>query len=152
MVEPPRRPVTSAAGRPPDAALMPRAGSWLLGRRVLDLAAGPPLTCLREMRVAEAAALMTARAAGSIVVVGAQGEPLGIVTDRDLRNRVVVPGASAELPVAQIMSAPLASVPHDTPAFEALLEMTRRSIHHLGVVADALEFVPALTERVRAGA
>jgi CBS domain-containing protein len=113
---------------------MPRAGSGLLGRRVLDLAAGPPLTCLRGMRVAEAAALMTARAAGSIVVVGAQGEPLGIVTDRDLRNRVVVPGASAELPVAQIMSAPLVSVPHDTPAFEALFEMTRRSIHHLGVV------------------
>jgi len=77
---------------------------------------------------------MSARAAGSIVVVGERGEPLGIVTDRDLRNRVVAAGAAADLPAAQIMSAPLVSVPADTPAFEALFEMTRRSVHHLGVL------------------
>ena len=113
---------------------MPRVGLSLFGRRVRDLATGSPLTCPAGMHVAEAAALMSARAAGSIVVVGERGEPLGIVTDRDLRNRVIAPGASADLPVAQIMSAPLVVTPIDTPAFEALFEMTRRSIHHLGVV------------------
>jgi CBS domain-containing protein len=77
---------------------------------------------------------MSARAVAAIVVVTEQGEPLGIVTDRDLRRRVVAQGVSAELPVGRIMSSPLVSVTYDTPAFEALLEMTRRSIHHLGVV------------------
>ena len=126
--------MTSTPGRTSDTALLSRAGSGLLGRRVLDLATGLPLTCAGAMPAAEAAALMSARAVGSIVVVGGGGEPLGIVTDRDLRNHVVARGASAQLPAARIMSAPLVSVPADTPAFEALLEMTRRSIHHLGVV------------------
>jgi CBS domain-containing protein len=126
--------VTSAAHGPAGALVMPRVGSALFPRRVLDLATGLPLTCRGRTRVADAAALMSARAAGSIVIVGEQGEPLGIVTDRDLRNRVVAAGASADLPVSQIMSAPLVVVPSDTPAFEALLEMTRRSIHHLGLV------------------
>jgi CBS domain-containing protein len=133
-VEPQRGKVSSAEAPTADTVLIPRAGSGLLGRRVLDLASTPPLTCPLSATIAAAAAQMSARAAGSIVVVGDLGEPLGIVTDRDLRNRVVARGASAEVPVAQIMSAPLVSVPADTPAFEALLEMTRRSIHHLGVV------------------
>ena len=77
---------------------------------------------------------MGARGAGSIVVVDDQGEPLGIVTDRDLRSKVVARALTSSAPVSAVMSAPLVSVPPDTPAFEALLEMTRRNIHHLGVV------------------
>ncbi len=100
---------------------------------------------------AEAAALMSARAVGSIVVVGDRAEPLGIVTDRDLRNRVVARGASTEQPVARIMSAPLVSVLADTPAFEALLEMTRQSIHHLGVV-DVGRLVAEINDRLVARA
>jgi CBS domain-containing protein len=126
--------VTSAPGQPADAFLISRAGSALLGRRVRDLAAGAPLTCAPRMPVAEAATLMSARGAGSIVVVDERGEPLGIVTDRDLRSKVVARALPSAAPVSAVMSSPLVSVPADTPAFEALLEMTRRSIHHLGVV------------------
>lgn len=134
MVEPPRNQVTSGQSRPADAALISRAGSGLLGRRVWDLVTGAPLTCAPGMPVAEAATLMSARGAGSVVIVDERGEPLGIVTDRDLRNKVVARALTSVTPVSVLMSSPLVSVPPDTPAFEALLEMTRRSIHHLGVV------------------
>lgn len=77
---------------------------------------------------------MTGRGAGSIVVSDAAGAPIGVMTDRDLRTRVVAGGIAPSAPISLVMSAPLFSLSPDTPAFEALLEMTRRSIHHLGVV------------------
>ena len=126
--------MTSAGGQPADTALISRAGSALLGRRVSDLAEGLPLTCVPRMPVAEAATLMSVRGVDSIVVVDELGEPLGIVTDRDLRSKVVARALTSAAPVSAVMSSPLVSVSAGTPAFEALLEMTRRSIHHLGVV------------------
>ena len=67
--------MTSGPDRPADAALMPRASSGLLGRRLRDLAKGSPLTCPPSTEIAEAAVLMSARGAGSIVVVEPKGSP-----------------------------------------------------------------------------
>jgi CBS domain-containing protein len=64
------------------------------------------------------------------------GAPIGIVTDSDLRVKVLAAGLASTTRVADIMSSPLLSVDPARPAFDALLEMTRRNIHHIAVVAD----------------
>jgi CBS domain-containing protein len=56
------------------------------------------------------------------------------VTDRDLRERVLAAGRAPESPVGTVMSVPLVSISPEAFVFEALLEMTRRDIHHLAVV------------------
>jgi CBS domain-containing protein len=111
-----------------------RGDVGLFTRRVRDLLKGPPVGCEAGTPVAEAARLMSGRAVGSLVVRGGAGAALGIVTDRDLRNRVVAAGLSPGAPVERIMSSPLVSIEGDRLAFDALLEMTRRNIHHLGVL------------------
>jgi CBS domain-containing protein len=103
-------------------------------RHVRDLVKGPPVTCAPTTPVSEAARLMTARGVGSVVIADADARALGIITDRDLRSRVVAKGLSAATPVTAIMSSPLIAVDPDRLAFDALLEMTRRNIHHLGVI------------------
>lgn len=103
-------------------------------RRVRDLVTGPPVTCAPMTPVSEAARLMTARGVGSVVIVDTDGFALGVVTDRDLRSRLVARDLSAATPVTKIMSSPLISVEPERLAFDALLEMTRRNLHHLGVV------------------
>jgi CBS domain-containing protein len=122
------------AERNAESMTSPRGDLTLFVRRVRELVKGPPVTCLPSARVAEVARLMSARSVGSIVVGGPDGAPAGIVTDRDLRNRVLAPGLDPSTPVARIMSSPLVSVESETSAFDALLEMTRRNIHHLGVL------------------
>lgn len=122
------------AERDADPITSPRGDLTLFVRRVRELVKGPPVTCPPSAPVAEVARLMSERAVGSIIVAGPTGEPAGIVTDRDLRNRVLAPGLEPSTPVARIMSAPLVSVESEASAFDALLEMTRRSIHHLGVL------------------
>jgi CBS domain-containing protein len=76
---------------------------------------------------------MTSRRVGSVIVVSSEGGPLGIVTDRDLRTRVVAVGLVPAAPVSAIMSSPLVSVDAGQMVFDGLIEMTRRNIHHLGV-------------------
>ena len=63
------------------------------------------------------------------------GLPLsGIVTDRDLRTRLVAPGLSYDTPATEIMSSGVVSVNHNQLVFEAMLAMLRHNVHHLPVL------------------
>jgi CBS domain-containing protein len=117
-------------------ALGARGDLSLFVRNARDLIKGPPVTCAPATPVSEAARIMTAHGIGSVVVADPGGAPLGIVTDRDLRSRVVTRGLPGNTPVTAIMSSPLRFIDPAVRAFEALLEMTRAGFHHLGVVED----------------
>jgi CBS domain-containing protein len=80
-------------------------------------------------------------AGATCVVVGGGEEGLGIVTDRDLRLRVVAEGRSADDPIAAVMTTPAVTVPADRAGALALLEMLDRGIRHLPVVAATGEVV-----------
>ena len=102
---------------------------------VREFIARPPVTAGPSTPVRDLARQMAAAGVGSTVIVGDDGAPVGIVTDRDLRGKVVADGRDpAGTRSADVMSTPLVTVGPGTYGFEALLEMTRRGIHHLAVV------------------
>ncbi|BDU78560.1 DUF294 nucleotidyltransferase-like domain-containing protein [Mesoterricola sediminis] len=86
--------------------------------------------------VREAARRITEARGSAAFVLGPGGEPVGIVTDSDLRARVVAGGASPEAPVADIMSRPVVAMDAGAPAFEAVLAMLQAGIHHVAVTRD----------------
>jgi CBS domain-containing protein len=119
--------------------------SSLFVTRVRDLIARAPVTCAGDLPAIEVARQLTRDGVGSIVVCDEQGAPIGIVTDRDLRRKVVAEGHDPSAVSARsIMSAPLITVAATAFAFEAVLEMTRREIHHL-VVAEAGRLVGVIS-------
>jgi CBS domain-containing protein len=59
--------------------------------------------------------------------------PPAIVTDRDLRNRVLAEGLGAETPALAVASSPLRSLPETTPVYGALQFMLEHGIHHLPI-------------------
>ena len=61
---------------------------------------------------------------------------LGIVTDVDLREKVVAGGVSRDAPVSAIMSAPVHTIGADTLAAEASIAMLTFGVSHLPVLAD----------------
>lgn len=77
-----------------------------------------------------------AMAAGRVSSVLVMSSPPGIVTDRDLRNRVLAKGLGPDTPVASIATAPLTTVPADTPVYGAWHAMVGAGIHHLPVTKD----------------
>ena len=74
-------------------------------------------------------------AGATCVVVDRGGRALGILTDRDLRTRVVADGLSADAPVAAAMTAPALTVAADRPGGQVLLDMLDRGVRHLPVVS-----------------
>jgi CBS domain-containing protein len=126
--------VDAAAG----AAVSAPSGDLSLFRsRVADLVSRAPVSCAPGASVVEVAKLMARERVGSAVVVDDDQRPLGIVTDRDLRGKVVGAGRDPfTTRAADIMSTPLSTIGPAAFVFDALLEMTRRDIHHLPVVDE----------------
>ncbi len=60
----------------------------------------------------------------------------GIVTDRDIRKRVVAAGVSSDLPVTEIMSSQPITLDGDSHAYEAAMVMMQNNIHHLPVESE----------------
>ncbi len=83
----------------------------------------------------QAAELMSKAEVSAIVIT--EGERLlGILTDKDLRQRLVARGLPVNTPVHELMTAEPRTLESDTPAFEAKLIMARNNIHHLPVMRD----------------
>ena len=88
---------------------------------VTSLVRGAPTLCDPETTIGAAAEIMTAEGRSAILVRAREG--LGIVTDVDLREKVVVGRVSPDAPVSAIMSAPVHSIGADTLAAEAGIAM-----------------------------
>jgi CBS domain-containing protein len=111
------------------------SGTTVFSTQVGDLISREPVTTCLDATVADAAATMSRAAVSSILVTDEAGVR-GIVTDRDLRNRVLAIGLDPGAPVREVMTSPALTVGADALAFEAMLEMVNRGIHHLPVVDD----------------
>ena len=67
------------------------------------------------------------------------GEKLGIMTDRDLRSRVIAGDVSPDAPVSAIMTAPAYTVTGDRLGGDVLLDMLERGVHHVPVLSASGE-------------
>jgi CBS domain-containing protein len=71
-------------------------------------------------------------------------EPAGLISDRDLRNRVVAAGMPDSSHVVRVMSSPILTLPGDSLAFEGLMMMVEHNIHHIPVTENG-EIVGVVT-------
>jgi CBS domain-containing protein len=122
-----RQPVLSPAGRP-----------------VRELIRAAPLVCEPGATVQDAAGRMVD--AGVTCAVVDLGDQLGIVTDRDIRERVVAAGSAPDTPLSEVMSAPAWTVAGDRTGTEALLEMLDHGVRHLPVLDAGRHLIGVLDD------
>ncbi len=92
-----------------------------------------PLMIDANESVFKAAGMMRDSHAGNILVL-INGEPKGILTERDILNRIAADDLLASsIPVRKIMTSPMISVEADTPLSEAVRLMAKRKIRTLFV-------------------
>jgi CBS domain-containing protein len=103
-------------------------------RSVGELIRRPPVTCDAGTPIAEAAELM-ARERVSSLLVPSDGGAVGILTDRDLRTRVVAARLGGDTPIREVMTPDAETVPSVAMAGEVLLRMLELGVHHFPVVA-----------------
>jgi CBS domain-containing protein len=107
--------------------------------RVATLIRTPPLLCRADDPIREVAKRMTTERASAALV--RSGGKLGIVTDRDLRSRVVAAGVSPDAPVSAIMTEPVYSVSAGRLGGDVLLDMLERDVHHVPVLSATGEIL-----------
>lgn len=105
----------------------------MLKTSVRSLIRREPITIGETATIREAAQAMRDMGASSLLVT-ADEKLVGIVTDRDLRNRVIAEGLDTDRPVAQVMTRDPVTGDVGSLAFEVLLEMVGRNIHHLPIL------------------
>ncbi len=113
---------------------------------VKDICRRDVATCTQEEPLVEVAARMRERNISSLVVCK-ENEPVGIFTDRDLRNKVVAEGKDPNaLQVRSVMNAPLVTVGEQDFLFEALHAMSHHGIHRVCVVDAEGRLIGILTD------
>jgi len=117
------------------ANLVSESGSALnlLNTPIRTLIKREPITLPPDTSIQDTAVVMRDRRVSSVLLVE-QGLLFGLVTDRDLRNRVVALKLDINRPVADIATLAPMTVSANSPAFEALLLMARHNIHHMPVM------------------
>lgn len=101
-----------------------------------------------SLSIQQAAQRMTKQQVGSLLVV--ENNALqGILTDRDLRKRVVATGRNTQEPIRQIITQNPVTISPNASVFDAMLTMAEHSIHHLPVVDDQLRGLITSTDVLR---
>ena len=134
---------------------------------VRDIMSRPPITAKETETVAGVSKLMGKHDIGCVIIVDKAGNPAGIITERDIVQRVAARNVlPSELKVAQTMSKPVATISPGATVNDAAKFMNHRKIRRLAVIdqgklvgivtmKDILQVTPAIidlaTEKSRAG-
>ena len=117
------------------------SGSAILRTRASDIVKRAPITIEPTRTIREAAQLMTERRVSALLVTepvagASEGRLVGILTDRDLRSKVIAGALPIDDPVSTVMTPDPVTIAPDKLAFEVLVLMARRGWHHLPVVEN----------------
>lgn len=117
---------------------------------VADIMSSPVITLDGEVNIRDAALLMTDKRIGSIIVTE-RGKPIGIVTERDILERVVGPCKDpCETRMREIMTSPLVTTTKDTTILDAMRKMRAIGVSRLVVIDGDMEGIVSEGDVIRA--
>lgn len=118
--------------------------------RLRNIMSKPVITISEDRTVAEAAHLMSTNNIGCLIVVS-DGKPVGIITERDILKKVVVPNKPPHsTKVSDVMSKPLITGSPDMDVVYAAKLMISRNIKRLPIVENGkLVGIVTFTDLIR---
>lgn len=102
------------------------------------------LTCPEETSIFDASVQMSEKGVGSIVIVDGNLHPLGIITDKDLRNKLVAKKKSYDTKVEELMTSPVLTKSAQSSFSDLYLTMIKHRIHHLLLTEDGTDKSPVI--------
>ncbi len=105
----------------------------MMTQPIASLIRRAPVSIDRAQSIRSAAERMAEAKVSSILLT--QDEQLfGLITDRDLRSRVVAPGIDPARPVADIATLAPLTLQSQQSVFDAMVLMARQNVHHVPVL------------------
>ena len=103
--------------------------------QVQEIMSRNPACCGRADTIRDAAQIMAEKSVGSVPVVNDMGEPVGIVTDRDICCSAVAQGKGVDTPVSEIMSTDVLTTTTDEEVSSCCDKMEERQVRR-AIVTD----------------
>ncbi len=104
------------------------------------------VSCSFKHTIQQAAQKMTKNRISSIFIKDNDNKITGIVTDSDLRKRVIANGYDITRPISDIMSTSLITVDAEAQVFEAYLLLMKKTLNHLPVRNKTGKITGVLTD------
>ena len=111
--------------------------SSLMNSSVSNFFHEPVETIEAQASIEQAAQKMTELDFSCLVVMKGD-QHVGIVTDKDIRRRCVAAGLSSHEAVSKIMTVDMSTIDIKSNAYQALMAMTSKRIHHLPVTQQGV--------------
>ena len=112
---------------------------------VARLIRSPTVVCEPMAPIREAARRMTEAGATS-AIVNLRAGGFGIVTDRDIRTKIVSAGLPLTVPVSTVMTNPVFTVPPERAGGEVLFELLERGLRHAPVVSESGQLIGVIED------
>lgn len=100
-----------------------------------DIETSPAITCEPDAHVSHVAGMLRENRVGSVLVVDETGAVVGIVTDRDLVERVIASEREPSTRVKEVMSRDVVCAREDDDVLRAADQMATRVCRRLPVLA-----------------
>ena len=113
---------------------------------VASLVRRRPLSLPATASIRQAAEMMANEREGFVLLEGVGEKGLAIVTDRDLRSRVLAEGRDPTALAAEVASSPVVSVPSRATIAEVTALMLERGVHHVPVEDGNGGFIGVVTD------
>ncbi|AFM25031.1 DUF294 nucleotidyltransferase-like domain-containing protein [Desulfomonile tiedjei] len=110
-----------------------RKSVHLFSYQVRDIVKNQPQVVPCSTTIQDAALRMTRMGIGSLLVGDDSYRVTGIVTDTDMRSKVVAEALDGNATLESIMVSPVLTIPAQATCFEALLTMMQEQVDHLAV-------------------
>jgi CBS domain-containing protein len=128
---------------------------------VKDVMTSPVVTMGESVASNKIANVMAEKALGSVIIINKTGKPVGIITERDLVQRVLAKNLVPDAITAKsIMTSPLVTISSEATVTDAAKQMNSLNIRRLGVMykgslrgivtsKDVLGVMPELIEIIQ---
>ena len=131
---PPPLPGNPQDGLPAQVTLLPiSAAQQTMTSLLAALLRKPPVACAPATPMREVLAHMRAQRVGAMVAVHEDFTPAGILTERDVLERVALDATALDAPLSRLMTPNPVSLDENASAFDAVLLMARHGVRHVPV-------------------
>jgi signal-transduction protein with cAMP-binding, CBS, and nucleotidyltransferase domain len=103
--------------------------------KLRDIETSPAITCAPDAHITQVARIMREKRVGSVLVVDGSAKVVGIVTDRDLVERVLASEREPSTEVEEVMSRDVVCGHEEDDALRAADQMATRVCRRLPVLA-----------------
>ncbi|MCH7407844.1 DUF294 nucleotidyltransferase-like domain-containing protein [Belliella sp. DSM 111904] len=108
-----------------------------------DMKFSEDVLCVQQgTSIREATIAMSEKGVGSVVITDSKQFPVGIITDKDIRNRVVAAGLGYDVLVESVMTTPVITRRKDAGFAPLYLTMIKNRLHHLIFTEDGSDQSP----------